>query len=177
MEHAGGRLDGGISSLMSLLLADWDRLKELRLINRSSVITRACPSLIIERLPMTQYSTENEIKLRQTADDLIRMKVPANYPLANPFVFNREKEVKVVIDAVTKGEFFDIKDGAVIIPAGYTISKQPVIEAFEIGDYERQFEADVLAVFKVPPSMFNSAKTGSGAINDGQKQQQSENDR
>jgi len=153
---------------MSLLLADWDRLKELRLINRSSVITRACPSLIIERLPMTQYSTENEIKLRQTADDLIRMKVPANYPLANPFV---------VIDAVTKGEFFDIKDGAVIIPAGYTISKQPVIEAFEIGDYERQFEADVLAVFKVPPSMFNSAKTGSGAINDGQKQQQSENDR
>jgi hypothetical protein len=177
-------MDTGVSSYMSILLKDWERLKELRLIDRSSVIMRACPSLVIERQPVTQYTTENELMLRNTADDLLRMnnaagtKPSAFYALLNPLTFSRPGDAMGnIIDAVKKGEHYDIKDGALVIPPGYTASMQPKIDPFDITVYEQQFEANVLAILNVPPSFYNSARTGSGGLNDGKKTEQSENER
>jgi hypothetical protein len=178
MQHAGGQIDGRIVSAFSSLLPDWTRLKELRLINRSSVIMRACPSLIVERQPLTAYTTQNETSMRQTADTLFRMGKTLSYPVLNQLEFKRPKDADFdkIVKTVETGKAFDIKDSVLTLPAGYTISTQPKTEAVDIELHEQKFTATVLSAMMIPPSFFNSAKTGTG-ISSSQKTEQSENDR
>lgn len=178
MEHAGGQIDGSVVSCFSSLLKDWTRLKELRLINRSSVIMRACPSIIVERQPLTAYTTNNEVSMRQTADTVFRMKKTHSYSIYNPLEFNRPKgtDFNALVKKVETGKAFDVKDSVLTLPAGYTMSTQPKTEPVDIEIHEQKFTATVLSALQIPPSFFNSAKTGSG-LGSGQRTEQSENDR
>ena len=182
---AGGQLDGTVVSEMAMLLREWAALEELRLVNQSSVITQACPGVFVEHKHQTIYSTEAQDRLANTADDLVdaEQKDPEKKTLyiagdiGTAIKLTRPKPAVEIIQSVKAGKYLDIMDCVIQLPDEWTVSAQPTLIPIDISSYEAAFEANVLSIFKVPPSFANSAKTGTSSIDDTQKSQQSENDR
>ena len=177
LTNAGALIDATIASEMAILLEEWKSLMRLRMINQSSIKSQACPSVFIERKNQSTYSVEHQETLQRAADEIMHIEGMSYRVDRGSLDIRRDKPVDYLLGKIEAGKHFDIKDGLVQLPDEFTISTQPTLTPMDISIYEAAFEANVLAVFKVPASFFNGAKGGEGKLNDGQDTEQSENDR
>ena len=176
--NAGPTFDGKISSDMAILLEEWKTVQRLRKINESSIKTQACPSVFISRKHQTVFAAENADAAQRTADEAMQMSEVRTYnPRPQGMRLERIRKVEDLMRSVEAGNHFDVSEAVVKIPEDWEITTQPTFTPIDISMYEASYEAKVLAVFKIPPSFYNSGKTGGGSLNDGQDTEQSENDR